>query len=129
MAKPKTLFYCQNCGAQASKWMGRCPSCGEWNTFVEEVVQRGTDTQVDPFKPGNAVPVRVDEIIQGLEERYQTGNEELDRVLGGGLVSGSVVLVGGEPGIGKSTLMLQVALSIKNLKVLYISGEESNQQI
>jgi DNA repair protein RadA/Sms len=129
MAKLKTLFYCQNCGAQASKWMGKCPSCGEWNTFVEEVVQRGTETVPEPFKSAASFPQKLNEIVGGPEQRFLTGNGELDRVLGGGLVDGSLILIGGEPGIGKSTLMLQVALQMKGSKVLYISGEESNQQI
>lgn len=130
MAKIKTGFFCQNCGAQAPKWMGKCPSCGEWNTFVEEVIQRnegGLKAAVQ-FQ-SESKPKRIEEIIQGNEQRVSTGSEELDRVLGGGLVEGSLILVGGEPGIGKSTLMLQVALQIKGKRVLYISGEESEQQV
>ncbi|MBK7212533.1 MAG: DNA repair protein RadA [Bacteroidales bacterium] len=130
MAKIKTGFFCQSCGAQAPKWMGKCPSCGEWNTFVEEVIQRnegGLKAAVQ-FQ-SESKPKRIEEIIQGNEQRVSTGSEELDRVLGGGLVEGSLILVGGEPGIGKSTLMLQVALQIKGKRVLYISGEESEQQV
>ncbi|NVO19062.1 MAG: DNA repair protein RadA [Bacteroidetes bacterium] len=131
MAKVKTSFFCQNCGAQAPKWMGKCPSCGEWNTFVEEVIQRsetGTKSQGN-FKISESHPKKINEIVEGNERRASTGSVELDRVLGGGLVEGSLILVGGEPGIGKSTLMLQVALQMKGKKVLYISGEESDQQI
>lgn len=131
MAKIKTTFFCQNCGAQSPKWMGRCSSCGEWNTMVEEVIQHGDGGAKSSgnFKITENKPKQLHEIAQGNEERTVTGNDELDRVLGGGLVDGSLILVGGEPGIGKSTLMLQVALQIKGRKVLYISGEESEQQI
>ncbi len=131
MAKVKTSFFCQNCGAQAPKWMGKCPSCGEWNTFVEEVLQRAESAVKGNgnFRQADSKPKRILEIEQGNEHRTSTGSIELDRVLGGGLVEGSLILVGGEPGIGKSTLMLQVALQMKGRKVLYISGEESDQQI
>jgi len=131
MAKLKTSFFCQNCGAQAPKWMGKCPSCGEWNTFVEEVIQRaeGVNKSSGNFKIADSKPKKIQEIEQGNECRTTTGSGELDRVLGGGLVEGSLILVGGEPGIGKSTLMLQVALQMKGKRVLYISGEESDQQI
>ena len=131
MAKVKTSFFCQNCGAQAPKWMGKCTSCGEWNTFVEEVIHRpeGVSKSSGNFKAGDSRPKKINEIEQGNEERTTTGSGELDRVLGGGLVEGSLILVGGEPGIGKSTLMLQVALQMKGKRVLYISGEESDQQI
>ncbi len=130
MAKTKTTFFCQNCGAQSARWIGNCPSCGEWNTYVEEVVKKETGKNQPPL--GNAspsVPKKINEIEQGSEVRIDTHNEEFNRVLGGGLVLGSLVLIGGEPGIGKSTLMLQVALNFKNLKVLYVTGEESEQQI
>lgn len=131
MAKVKTSFFCQNCGAQAPKWMGKCPSCGEWNTFVEEVLQRNDASTkgTGNFRQTDSKPKRITEIEQGNEQRTSTGSLELDRVLGGGLVEGSLILVGGEPGIGKSTLMLQVALQMKGRRVLYISGEESEQQI
>jgi len=131
MSKVKTSFFCQSCGAQAPKWMGRCPSCGEWNTFVEEVIQRNDPVKKSSgnFRVTENKPKRIDEISQGNERRITTGSAELDRVLGGGLVDGSLILVGGEPGIGKSTLMLQVALQMKGRRVLYISGEESDQQI
>lgn len=131
MAKLKTSFFCRSCGYQASKWMGKCPSCGEWNTFSEEVVATGSDKsrKTGSLASFESKPKLLEEITDGNEKRSDTGNNELNRVLGGGLVDGSIILVGGEPGIGKSTLMLQVALQIKNKKVLYISGEESDQQI
>lgn len=132
MAKAKSVFYCQNCGTQSSQWIGKCPSCNEWNTFVEEVINREDDagslTRL-PLKKRSADPQLIGAIDVHAEERIDTGNAELNRVLGGGLVHGSLVLVGGEPGIGKSTLMLQMALNINNKKVLYVSGEESDQQI
>jgi DNA repair protein RadA/Sms len=131
MARTNTVFFCQNCGAQSSKWIGRCPSCGEWNTYVEEIIQHETSKNKSPFKVHKDFPKphKIEEIQSGAEIRINTSNHELNRVLGGGLVSGSLVLVGGEPGIGKSTLMLQVALNLKGLKVLYVTGEESEQQI
>lgn len=131
MAKISTVFFCQTCGAQSAKWIGKCPSCGEWNTYVEEIIQRNTTkskSAVIQFGK-SPIPHKVNEIQSGKEIRINTANQELNRVLGGGLVSGSLVLVGGEPGIGKSTLMLQVALNIEGLKVLYVTGEESEQQI
>ncbi len=130
MAKTKTTFFCQNCGYQASKWLGKCPACGEWNTFVEEVVSKTGDKK-HGIKKGEKKPkpVPIGQITFEKEERIDTRNAELNRVLGGGLVSGSVVLIGGEPGIGKSTLLLQTALNMKGLQVLYVSGEESQQQI
>ncbi|WP_276089371.1 DNA repair protein RadA [Pedobacter sp. JY14-1] len=133
MAKTKSAYFCQNCGYESAKWMGKCPSCNEWNTFIEEVLDR-TPSKVPAWKSASALqrqnkPTRVDEIRTIREERITTGDQELDRVLGGGLVPGSVILIGGEPGIGKSTLMLQLALTIQAKKVLYVSGEESEQQI
>jgi DNA repair protein RadA/Sms len=131
MAKSKIVFFCQNCGAQASKWIGKCPSCHEWNTYVEEVIQRDSNkNRTALFFPKNvAIPVKIKEIKSGNEIRINTNDQELNRVLGGGLVTGSLVLVGGEPGIGKSTLLLQIALNLNGLRVLYITGEESEQQI
>ncbi len=125
----KSIFFCQNCGHEESKWLGQCPMCKEWNTFVEE--------KAAPVKPGAAKAmhevqaVSLNSISTGEDERVNTGIEELDRVLGGGIVQGSLVLVGGDPGIGKSTLLLQVCqrLSDMDKKVLYISGEESLRQI
>ncbi len=130
MAKVKTSFFCQNCGAQTPKWTGQCSTCNEWNTIVEEVIQKEDKRswkQSTSLKQ-KAKPLRIDEIQLNPEERIKTNNNELDTVLGGGLVKGSVTLLGGEPGIGKSTLLLQVALSISQ-KVLYVSGEESQSQI
>jgi len=130
MAKIKTSFFCQNCGAQSPKWLGKCPSCNEWNTFVEEVIQR-EETKRGYRMPdaGDRKPVRITDVEADTQQRIDLNDQELNRVLGGGLVPGSVVLIGGEPGIGKSTLMLQVALKSGKLKVLYITGEESDQQI
>ncbi len=132
MAKTKTVFYCQNCGAQHSKWQGQCNSCKEWNTLVEEVVQKQEQkdwkSQTSPEVKRTSKPVKITEIeVTGLP-RLNTQNTELNRVLGGGIVPGSLILLGGEPGIGKSTLLLQVALQLK-YKTLYVSGEESQQQI
>jgi DNA repair protein RadA/Sms len=130
MAKAKTTFFCQNCGTQHAKWMGQCNACNEWNTIVEEVVQKEVARE---WKQSNAAktiskPLKIEDIQLNAEERIPTKNKELDTVLGGGLVKGSVTLLGGEPGIGKSTLILQVALAISH-KVLYVSGEESQSQI
>ena len=130
MSKVKTVFFCQNCGAQSSKWIGHCPACGEWNTYVEEVVVRESSTGKNRLKASlQAQPKLISEIDIDNTKRIDSGNNELNRVLGGGIVPGSLILIGGEPGIGKSTLMLQVALKIKNTTVLYITGEESEQQI
>ncbi|MGY5849143.1 DNA repair protein RadA [Salegentibacter sp. F14] len=132
MAKVKTTFYCQNCGSQYSKWQGKCSGCGQWNTIVEEVVQKPDPKDwksptSKEIKRSNR-PLKISEIETAPENRWRTSNEELDRVLGGGLVPGSLTLLGGEPGIGKSTLLLQISLELK-YKVLYVSGEESQQQI
>lgn len=129
MAKAKTVFVCRSCGTEAPKWIGKCPSCGEWNTFIEEVISRTSSAAQSPFSTGHAFPVRLHEVDPRSQPRLDTQTGELNRVLGGGLVRGSMVLIGGEPGIGKSTLALQVALAMRNYKVLYISGEESVQQI
>jgi len=132
MAKAQTVFFCQNCGAQSPKWIGRCPACGEWNTYVEEVVKKETsrESSMGEIKSVKKnMPMPIEKISKGKEERIDTGTGELNRVLGGGLVPGSLVLIGGEPGIGKSTLMLQVALRFENRKILYVTGEESDQQI
>ncbi|SHJ33792.1 DNA repair protein RadA [Aquimarina spongiae] len=133
MAKTKTVFFCQNCGAQYAKWQGQCTSCKEWNTIVEEVVQKATTkdwkaaTTNQPHKK-MAKPLRISEIDTAKEARYNTDDAELNRVLGGGLVPGSLTLLGGEPGIGKSTLLLQICLKLP-YKTLYVSGEESQKQI
>ncbi len=130
MAKSRTLYYCRHCGYQSAKWLGRCPECGRWNTFVEEVVSvskpKGTAQSI-PVR--ETFPKQLSPIAFENETRINLQNNELNRVLGGGLVPGSVVLVGGEPGIGKSTLMLQMALQLTGTKILYVSGEESEQQI
>jgi len=129
MAKTKTSFFCQNCGYESAKWVGKCSSCQQWNTLVEEVIVK-EDATKQIWKENNvkAEPVLIDSIDGGKIERISSKDTELDRVLGGGVVPGSLVLIGGEPGIGKSTLMLQVSLHI-NKKVLYVSGEESEHQI
>lgn len=132
MAKTKTVFFCKSCGNESPKWVGKCPACGEWNSYVEETVVTGKGG-----RPSAAIssfgqvskPVPVQDIPPGKEQRIDLNSAEMNRVLGGGLVPGSLVLVGGEPGIGKSTLMLQLALNLPQLRVLYISGEESPQQI
>jgi len=134
MAKTKSAFFCQNCGVQSPKWVGKCSSCNEWNTYVEEVIQANLDDK--NWKSVNRSsnsrtnkPNLISDISPVEGKRINTSSTELNRLLGGGLVPGSIVLLGGEPGIGKSTLMLQVALNLPNLKVLYVSGEESEHQI
>ncbi len=128
MAKPKTVYVCQNCGTKAAKWLGRCNSCGEWNTFVEEIEVKQSKAGIT-IEKRNTTPKLISDIEILTEKRISTSNNELDRVLGGGIVPGSLVLIGGEPGIGKSTLLLQFALNSNIKKILYISGEESNSQI
>tara|TARA_R110002073_G_scaffold279026_1_gene442956 strand:- start:215454 stop:216809 length:1356 start_codon:yes stop_codon:yes gene_type:complete len=130
MAKTKTSFFCQNCGTQHAKWVGKCTACNEWNTIVEEVIQKEEKRNWKQTSPTKKVSkaLKINEIAINEEDRIDTKNNELNRVLGGGLVKGSMTLLGGEPGIGKSTLLLQVALSIHK-KVLYVSGEESQSQI
>lgn len=132
MAKVKKAFFCKNCGFESAKWLGKCPACNEWNTFVEEVIQ--TESSVPEFKRAGMKsreqqPMLINDIAPIDMKRWNSNNGELDRVLGGGVVPGSIVLIGGEPGVGKSTLMLQVALKMKNCKILYVSGEESEQQV
>jgi len=131
MAKTKTAFFCQNCGTQYAKWVGQCSACKEWNTIVEEVVQkedkRSWKASSVSDKKANK-PLRVSEITHESELRLDTKDQEFNRVLGGGLVPGSLTLLGGEPGIGKSTLLLQIALKLP-FKILYVSGEESQRQI
>jgi len=130
MAKIKTTFYCQNCGTQYPKWMGQCTSCHEWNTIVEEVIQKEEirNWKQSPSTKQKFGALKIDDIVINKENRIDTNNNEFNRVLGGGLVKGAVTLLGGEPGIGKSTLLLQVALGLSK-KVLYVSGEESQSQI
>jgi len=134
MAKSKVAYFCQSCGFESPKWLGKCPSCQQWNTFVEEVIEK-VNVAVPTWKSNSTStqrsnkPVQVSEITFDEEQRMLTPDKEFNRVLGGGIVAGSLVLIGGEPGIGKSTLMLQLALNMSNLKVLYVSGEESERQI
>ncbi|MGB8357708.1 MAG: DNA repair protein RadA [Bacteroidales bacterium] len=128
MAKNKTVYVCQNCGAESPKWIGHCPSCKEWNTYREEII-----TLSSPTVTSSSSLRRKPELLSGIEvsdnDRITTGISEVDRILGGGMVRGSLILMGGEPGIGKSTLALQVALATKDRIVLYVSGEESEGQV
>ncbi|MFM7666886.1 MAG: DNA repair protein RadA [Bacteroidota bacterium] len=131
MAKQRSTHFCKNCGYESVKWIGRCPSCAEWNTFVEEIVETGKKTEIAAFSnfSKNAPAKRIQEILYEREQKITLDDIELNRVLGGGLVQGSLILVGGEPGIGKSTLLLQLAVKQSRFKVLYVSGEESESQI
>lgn len=129
MAKTKSVYFCQNCGHESPKWMGKCPSCGEWNTFAEEKVTVSSKNSGARKKSESARPQKLSEIEITEEARMKMPSSELNRVLGGGLVAGSLTLIGGEPGIGKSTLLLQNILSIRNRKILYVSGEESATQL
>lgn len=130
MAKTKSIYVCQSCGTQAAKWIGKCPACGEWNTYVEEVLAPSASSRpASGTKRFTSRPKRLPEIQSEEISRIETHNGEFDRVLGGGMVPGSVILIGGEPGIGKSTLVLQLALQMRRKKILYISGEESQQQL
>ena len=124
MAKTKTSYFCQSCGYEAAKWLGKCPSCQQWNTLVEEIVEKGNNNSPD-WKTSTSQtssrvnkPAKVQEIVYTEDHRLITPDKELNRVLGGGIVGGSLVLIGGEPGIGKSTLMLQIALTIPKLKII-----------
>lgn len=127
--KTKTVYYCTDCGHESPKWLGKCPACGEWNTFVEEKIITGKGSKVRKKGDDNPTPVKLSEIIQGEESRIKMPSAEFNRVLGGGLVTGSLTLLGGEPGVGKSTLLLQNILSMRNRKILYVSGEESASQL
>ncbi len=131
MAKSKSVFYCQNCGTQSPKWVGKCTACHEWNTYVEEVVSKDDGSAWKASKPSSisSKPTLIKEVSFVKEDRVLLQDRELNRVLGGGIVPGSVTLIGGEPGIGKSTLLLQLALHFTAGKIIYVSGEESNQQI
>lgn len=134
-AKIKTAFFCNNCGHESAKWLGKCPSCAQWNTFTEEVIHKepagkaGNNWQILGAAPKGKKLLQLSELASDEQSRWQMPDPELNRVLGGGMVPGSIVLVAGEPGIGKSTLFLQIALQSPNLTTLYISGEESPQQI
>ncbi len=135
MSKTKSSFFCQQCGYESAKWVGKCPSCNNWNSFVEELVVKGSDkketSQWDNFNTEKRTikTIALDDVAITKEQRIISADAELNRVLGGGIVLGSIILVAGEPGIGKSTLFLQNGLALKNHRVLYISGEESEQQI
>ena len=129
MSKAKSAFFCQNCGHEAAQWLGKCPSCKEWNTFVEERTDKTPKHVVSFSKSTKAQKaVLIQEVKKSEESRIALKDFELNRVLGGGIVPGSINLLGGDPGIGKSTLLLQLAIK-EQLKVLYVSGEESEQQI
>jgi len=129
MSKKNSIFFCQNCGASSSKWLGKCPSCGQWNTFVEERTSKKESKKDGYVSNKTNTPKLLNEISYSSENRIVTKDNELNRVLGGGIVPGSLILLGGDPGIGKSTLLLQLALSSKSKKILYVSGEESEKQI
>jgi len=131
MAKTKSSFFCQNCGHESTKWLGKCPSCNQWNTFVEEVTQteNKNDWKTETTRSKINKPKNLSEVQSGNEWRLVSPNQELNRVLGGGIVPGSLILIGGEPGIGKSTLMLQLGLQVQQVKILYVTGEESEQQV
>ena len=132
MAKEKTVYVCTHCGQDSPKWVGKCPSCGQWNTYVEQVMRKESPVAkhgIAILEPTKSQPVTLDDIHGGEEPRINMHDEELNRVLGGGLVQGSLVLLGGEPGIGKSTLILQTVLKLNDKKVLYVSGEESARQL
>lgn len=131
MAKTKSVYVCRNCGNDSPKWIGKCPACGEWNTYVEEILTKETKQQVQlsGLEIPKSKPILISDIETEEEVRIDTRSPELNRVLGGGLVPGSLVLIGGEPGIGKSTLVLQVVLNLTGKRILYVSGEESVKQI
>jgi DNA repair protein RadA/Sms len=134
MSKTKSTFFCQNCGQESAKWVGKCPSCNEWNTYVEELIVKGSNKpekqEWQDFGGISTVKtISINDVVSGEEKRILSTDTELNRVLGGGIVAGSIVLVAGEPGIGKSTLFLQIGLKLKDVITLYISGEESEQQI
>lgn len=134
MSKTKSAFFCQSCGYESAKWLGKCPGCNTWNSFVEEVIVKGSDKKLkDDWRDFSGLAkqktISINDISSAEEKRILTTDAELNRVLGGGIVMGSIVLVAGEPGIGKSTLFLQNGLQLKEIVTLYISGEESEQQI
>ena len=131
MAKTKTAYVCTNCGNDSPKWLGKCPVCGEWNTYVEEIISKDNNSKNNQhlFEVSKAKPLLLKEVETGEEPRISMQDSEFNRVLGGGLVPGSLVLIGGEPGIGKSTLVLQTVLGLNSIKTLYVSGEESARQL
>ena len=130
-SKLKSVWFCTSCGNESPKWMGKCPACGEWNTLVEKSVATGpAKRQLSASVPGAShKPVPLGEVELSGEDRVPLGSAEMDRLLGGGIVKGSLVLIGGEPGIGKSTLSLQIPLMRPSLKTLYVTGEESVRQV
>ena len=128
MSKVKSAFFCQECGYETPKWLGKCPSCNTWNSFVEEKIEKNTSVKAFSLSDQKSKPTLIQEVEQGSEFRIQFQDKELNTILGGGLVPGSILLLGGDPGIGKSTLLLQVAVH-EQRKVLYVSGEESDKQI
>ncbi|MBP5637727.1 MAG: DNA repair protein RadA, partial [Bacteroidales bacterium] len=128
-AKTKTVWFCSNCGNEYSKWMGKCPSCGQWNTMVEKETVTGKRPVAAAVPGGGSKPMPLADVSATGEERISLGSAEVDRLLGGGIVKGSLVLMGGEPGIGKSTLSLQLPLRRPELKTLYVTGEESVRQV
>ena len=129
MAKLKRAFFCTSCGYETPKWLGKCPSCGEWNTISEHVVAKESGSSARMTSAPRVEPRKVQDIEEHATVRVDVGNAEVNRVLGGGMVPGSLILLGGEPGIGKSTLSLQLALTDNGLRTLYVSGEESAEQI
>lgn len=131
MAKTKTAYVCSNCGNDSPKWLGKCPVCGEWNTYVEEIISKDNPAKngLNVFETSKTKPLLLKDVETGEEPRIDLHDDELNRVLGGGLVPGSLVLIGGEPGIGKSTLILQTVLGLDSIKTLYVSGEESARQL
>lgn len=132
MSKIKKAFFCKNCGIESAKWIGKCPGCNEWNTYIEEIISKsdeGHNKSPISFSDRKNIPLKISEIQSNENPRIISSDPEFNRVLGGGIVLGSLILIGGEPGIGKSTLLLQIALSLQNLKILYVSGEESMEQI
>ena len=131
MAKIKVAYFCNNCGNESPKWVGKCPICGEWNTYVEESVIKSTpqNKRGHLFEADRTKPLRLKDVTTGDDPRIDMGDSEFNRVLGGGVVPGSLILLGGEPGIGKSTLILQTVLNLDKIKTLYVSGEESSRQL
>ncbi|MCL2651686.1 MAG: AAA family ATPase, partial [Candidatus Azobacteroides sp.] len=133
MVKVKSAFVCSQCGNDSPKWLGKCPVCGEWNTYVEEIISKQNSSKessmLTNYAPQQSKPILLQDVNAGEEIRMDTGDQELNRVLGGGLVPGSLILIGGEPGIGKSTLVLQTVLKLESCKILYVSGEESAKQL
>ncbi len=132
MAKSKSQFVCSECGYSSTRWMGKCPECNAWNSFVEESLNVGTDSAKAKGARSlikSTKPIKLSDITLDVEDRMMTGIEEFDRVLGGGIMRGSLVLIGGDPGIGKSTLLLQVCKALLTAKTLYVSGEESPRQL